>query len=166
MHQTKRNVFGSYNSGMEELRLDYIEKPTDSWTTTLAGKMSQGIGEIWDGSDTLLESVIPIFAASKVGLLSKTENAARLIEGSSLAGKAAGYGKYFGTQMLQDAIVFDNAFQTFQKRGTNQDERTTNFWTNAVFNAGIATLFGKPVLKLSDEYSAILKNIQHDARKI
>ena len=43
VHQTKRNIFGSYNSGMEELRLDYIEKPTDSWTTYLAGKMGQGI---------------------------------------------------------------------------------------------------------------------------
>lgn len=166
VHQTKRNVFGSYNSGMEELRLDYIEKPTDSWTTTLWGKLSQGLGEIWDGSDTLLEAVIPIFAASKIGLLTKTENAARLIEGSSASSKALGYSKYFWTQMLQDALVFDNAFQTFQKRGTNQDERTTNFWTNAVFNAGITTLFGKPVLKMANEYEAILKNIQYDVKRL
>lgn len=165
-HQTKRNVFGSYNSGMEELRLDYIEKPTDSWTTTLAGKMGQWIGEIWDGADTLLEAVIPIFAASKIWLLTKTENAARLIEGTSKASKALGYTKYFWTQMLQDAVIFDNAFQTFQKRGTNQDERTTNFWTNAVFNAGIAVVLGKPVLKMANEYEAILKTIQYDARWI
>lgn len=165
-HQLKRNVFGSYNSGMEELRLDYIEKPTDSWTTALAGRMSQGIGEIYDGADTLLESVVPIFAASKLGLLSKTENAARLIEGAGAAKKALGYTKYFWTQMLQDAIVFDNSFQTFQKRGTNQDERTTNFWTNAVFNAGITVLLGKPMLKMANEYEAILKNIQYDARGI
>lgn len=166
VHQTKRNVFGSYNSGMEELRLDYIEKPTDSWTTYLSGKMSQGIGEIWDGADTLIESVVPIFAASKIGLLTKTENAARLIEGTGTANKALGYTKYFWTQMLQDALVFDNAFQTFQKRGTNQDERTTNFWTNAVFNAGITTLLGKPVLKASREFEEILKWINYDVRGI
>lgn len=53
--------------------------------------MSSGIGEIWDGADTLLEAVVPIFAASKLGLLSKTENAARLIEGTSKLGKAVGY---------------------------------------------------------------------------
>jgi len=33
-----------------------------------------------------------------------------------------------------------------------------------VFNAGIAVVLGKPVLKMANEYEAILKNIQYDAR--
>lgn len=161
-HEGKK-LANIYNSGFEELSLDYIQKPTDSWSRVAFQTLKQGGLELVDGFDTFLEAVLPIVPVAKLWLLSKVENAARLTKTSSFWAKAASYSKSFWVQMFQDAVYFDNAFQAFSQRWANEQDREFNVMTNIAFNSVFSLLLSKPILRWSQEFRMFIESTGKDA---
>ena len=152
----KKNIF-RYNSGFEELALDAIDNPNDGLIKSQSMKLFAGLGEIVDGSDSLATALIPMVFGGWAGLLTKTENAARLTSVAGIAKNLPTFWRTVGVSMLQDALVFDASFTSLQGRGLSESEMKENalfsLWTNALWVA----FFAKPVLRWSRPFAEWMK---------
>ncbi len=141
-----------YNSGFEELGLDAVDNTNDGIFKSGTKKIAQGLGELVDGADSIAEALIPMVIGGGAGLLGKAERAARLTDSLNKAQKLGAFGKTLGVTMLQDALVFDASFTSFQGRGNSEEESAQNAGFSLALNSLFVAAFAKPVLRWSKEF--------------